>query len=80
MLAIEPEKLLQYSYWSEMSRLPDTPQNRTVLTFVLESTGGKTRLTFRQENFHYEDEYKHANFFWNVVLFMMKKQIETQSC
>src|SRR6266542_4118648 len=28
VLAVEREKLLRYSHWSEMSRLPDLPQNR----------------------------------------------------
>jgi uncharacterized protein YndB with AHSA1/START domain len=77
VLAIEPEKLLRYSHWSQMSRLPDAPHNRTRVTFILEGTENKTRLTVRHENFHYEDEYKHANFFWNVALYTIKKLLET---
>jgi uncharacterized protein YndB with AHSA1/START domain len=76
VLAIEPERLLRYSHWSQMSRLPDAPQNRTLVTFLLEPIEDKTQLTVRHENFHFEDEYKHANFFWNVALYMMKNQIE----
>ena len=77
VLAVEPEKFLRYSHWSEMSRLPDAPQNRTIVTFILEEIDDKTRLTVHHENFHYEDEYKHANFFWNVALYMIKKLLET---
>lgn len=76
VLAIEPEKFLQYSHWSEMTRRPDAPENRTIITFLLEPMEERTRLTFRQENFHSEVEYKHANFFWGVALYMMKNLLE----
>jgi uncharacterized protein YndB with AHSA1/START domain len=76
VLAIEREKFLQYSHWSQMTRLPDLPQNRTVITFILAPMQEKTRLTFRQENFHGEVEYKHANFFWGVALYVMKNLLE----
>lgn len=76
VLAIEREKLLQYTHWSEMTRRPDLPQNRTIITFTLEPIGEKTRLTMHQENFHSEVEYKHANFFWGVALYMMKQLLE----
>jgi hypothetical protein len=39
VLAIEREKLLKYSHWTELSRLPDAPENRTVITFSLDWTG-----------------------------------------
>lgn len=38
--------------------------------------GERTRLTFRQENFQGEGEYKHANFFWGVALYIMKLLLE----
>jgi uncharacterized protein YndB with AHSA1/START domain len=79
VLAIEHEKILQYSHWSEMTRLPDLPQNRTMITFLLDPSDDKTRLTMRQENFHGEVEYKHANFFWGVALYMMKSLLEQQA-
>ena len=72
VLAMERKKFLQYSHWSEMNRLPDVPENRTIMTFTLDLVDEKTRLTFRQENFHSEVEYKHANFFWGVALYIMK--------
>ena len=76
VLAVERGKLLQYSHWSQMTRRPDLPQNRTILTFTLEPLGETTRLTLRQENFHSEVEYKHANFFWGVALHILKKWVE----
>ena len=76
VLAVEREKLLQYSHWSEMARIPDLPENRTIITFFLEPVDEKTRLTMHQENFHNEVEYKHANFFWGVALHVMKNLLE----
>lgn len=76
VIAAERGKILQYSHWSEMSRLPDTPQNRTIFTFLLDWIEDKTRLTMRHENFSSETEYKHSNFFWGVALYMLKNLLE----
>jgi len=76
VLAVEHEKFLQYSHWSEMTRLPDIPQNRTIITFTIQQVDEKTHLTMHQENFHSEVEYKHANFFWGVALHIMKNLLE----
>lgn len=79
VLAVQPGKFLQYSHWSQMTRLPDLPENRTLITFILEPMGEKTHLTMRQENFHSEVEYKHANFFWGVALHVMKNLLEHET-
>ena len=76
ILAVERERLLQYNLWSQASRRPDLPQNRTVVTFTLEWTGGQTRLSIHHEGFHSESEYKHANFFWTVAPEMIRKLVE----
>ena len=76
VLVVEPEKLLQYTRWSEMSRRPDLPQNRTIITFTFGTLDEKTSLAVRHENFNSEVEYKHANFFWGVALHMMKNLLE----
>ena len=73
---VEHEKLLQYSRWSEMSRRPDLPQNRTIITFTLGPLDEKTSLAVRHEHFNSEVEYKHTNFFWGVALHMMKNLLE----
>ncbi len=49
VLAVEHEKLLQYSLWSESSRLADLPQNRTLITVILEGADELTHLTVRHE-------------------------------
>ncbi len=68
VLAVEHEKLLQYSLWSESSRLPDLPQNRTLITFILEGVDEQTRLIVRHEHFYSKVAYQHANFFWGSAL------------
>jgi hypothetical protein len=78
VLAVDREKLLKYSHWTELSRLPDVPENRTVITFSLDSTGEKTRLTVRHEHFHSEAAYQHANFFWGFALTDVKNLLERQ--
>jgi uncharacterized protein YndB with AHSA1/START domain len=76
VLAVEPEKLLKYSHWSGLSRLPDLPQNRTIITLSLDWTGEKTRLTVRHECFYSEAAYKHANYFWSFALNDVKNLLE----
>jgi hypothetical protein len=67
---------LKYSQWNEVSRLPDLPENRTVITFSLDWTGAATRLTVRHENFYSEVAYKHVNFFWGYALTDVKNFLE----
>ena len=77
VITAEQGKILQYSHWSQMTRLPDTPENRTIFTFLLDRVDeNKTRLTMRHENFSSETEYKHSNFFWGVALYMLKNLLE----
>jgi uncharacterized protein YndB with AHSA1/START domain len=68
LLAIEPERSLAYSHWSDLSRLPDIPENRTLVRLTLEWTGEKTRLTVRHEQFYSYEAYGHSNFFWGYAL------------
>lgn len=54
VVAVEREKLLEYSQWAGLSRLPDLPQNRTLITLSLDWSGEKTSLTVRHECFYSE--------------------------
>jgi len=49
LLAFEPGKLLRYSHWSKLWRLPDAPGNRAVMTMRVESDGDATRLSLTHE-------------------------------
>ena len=76
VLQFEPEKILQYTHWSSLSRLPDKPENYTILTFSLAAIDHQTRLAFTASNFPTETIYKHFAFYWNVTLEILKRMIE----
>jgi len=77
VLAVKNEKLLKYSYWSSLSRLPDTPENRSVITLSLDCVGEKTSLSVRHERFHNNAAYKHSNYFWTLALNDVKSLVES---
>jgi uncharacterized protein YndB with AHSA1/START domain len=76
VLAAEPERLLQYSHWAALSQRPDLPENRSVVTLRLEPVGEGTRLTVDHEGIHNQDEYGHANYFWDFALNDVKNLAE----
>jgi uncharacterized protein YndB with AHSA1/START domain len=77
VLAVEDEILLRYSHWSQASRLPDLPENRSMIAFTLDPFQGQTLLTVHHDHFPNEASYKHARFFWNYALHDLKTQLES---
>ena len=77
VLQFEPERALQYSHLSSLSRLPDRPENYAVVAFRLNPPGDQTTLTLTLSNFATESIYKHVAFYWNVTLEVLKQMIET---
>jgi hypothetical protein len=78
VLQFEPEKILQYSHLSSLSRLPDKLENYSILEFRLTSVDTGTALTLTASNFATESIYKHMAFYWNVTLEILKRMIEGQ--
>jgi uncharacterized protein YndB with AHSA1/START domain len=78
VLQFEPEKALQYSHLSSISRLPDWPESYTIMEFELQPNENQTTLTLTLRNFPTESIYKHLTFYWNVTLEILKKMIEEQ--
>lgn len=76
ILKLEKEKVFQYSYWGKLSQLPDSPENYTVIEFVLTSGENKTTLTVTQSNCITYEIYAHWNFYWLVTLDILKKLLE----
>jgi len=76
VLQFELEKILQYNYLSSLSRLPDKPENYSVLEFRLTPMENQTTLTLALSNFPTETIYKHLAFYWNVTLEILKRMIE----
>ena len=67
---------LSYSHLSNVSRLPDIPENYTILEFELTPSGEGTVLTLNIENFPTEVIRKHLEFFWRGTIFKIKKVTE----
>lgn len=78
VLEFEPEKVLSYSHLSSLSRLPNVPENHSILKMELVPDGESTVLTVSAANFPTEAIYKHLAFYWNVTIELLKKFIENQ--
>jgi uncharacterized protein YndB with AHSA1/START domain len=78
VLQFEPEKTLQYSHRSSLSRLPDQPESYSIIGFELEAMEDQTILTLRLSNFPTESIYKHLALYWNVTLEVLKRTVEQQ--
>ncbi len=76
ILQIVPNEILEASYWSSMSGLPDTPENYNSVKYVLEDLGGKTKLTISQDNNPTEEVKTHSENNWKMVLEGLKKIME----
>src|SRR5690242_17360140 len=59
VLAFEPINLLRYTFLSSLSKLPDRPQNYSVIEFTLMPEGDGTKLSLTQSNFVTLTNYKH---------------------
>ena len=51
-----PERLLDTTFWSSLSGVPDTPENYKRVIYQLEPEAGGTRLTVTQDNNATEEE------------------------
>jgi uncharacterized protein YndB with AHSA1/START domain len=78
ILDFKDRKVLKYSHWSRLSRLPDAPGNYSVITMTVEPRGGQTIFSVTHEHFASEAAYKHSNFHWAVTLKFFKEFVESE--
>ncbi len=78
ILQIEPEKILQYTYWSSMSGIENIPENYYTITFELQQEEGETVLTLSNSNIKTENMKEHLTENWKMVLNSIKKLLETK--
>src|SRR6185295_2487504 len=76
ILKIEPEKVLETTYWSSFSGVPDAPENYQTVTYELASEGEKTKLTVMQDNIATAESRDHSQKNWGMVLESLKKLLE----
>lgn len=79
ILRFEPSFVLKYNCWSSLSRHADIPENYSLITFRLMSSGGVTTLVFTQTNFTEDVIFEHFNFYWNTALQLLRKISEGQA-
>jgi uncharacterized protein YndB with AHSA1/START domain len=78
IVALVPDKLLETTYWSSMSGVADSPENYKKVTYKLTPEKTGTRLTITQDNNATEEEQKHSEGNWKMVLDGLKKLVESQ--
>ena len=76
ILQVDPEKLLVSTFWSSVSGLPDTPENYKTITYKLSAEGTGTKITLFQDNNASQEEVKHSEGNWNMVLNALKQLLE----
>lgn len=88
VLRFDPPKFLEYTYWSRLSGLPDTPDSRSIIRMSLDPRDGVTLLTVEQQvppspvkhgdgwEIGPESGWKHVEFYWRMTLPILKGAIE----
>ena len=76
ILQLKPEQRLQYSHFSPLSGHPDQPENYHTVTIELSGEGSQTLVTLTQDNNATEEERKHSEKNWGMMLAGLKKFLE----
>jgi uncharacterized protein YndB with AHSA1/START domain len=88
VIKVQPSSLLQYTYWSRVSGLPDIPQSYSTITMTLEVEGTDTTLTVEQQvppspvrrgkgwEIGEDSGWKHVAFYWRMTLPILKRIVE----
>jgi len=76
ILRFQPERLLEYTYFSSFSKLPDIPENYSTITIELSNKDAQTLLSLTQDNNATEQAREHSEMNWGMVLTGMKKLLE----
>ena len=76
ILKIDPEKKLQYSHYSPLSKLTDKPENYHTVTINLTTKKNKTSITLTQDKNGSEKEQKQSEKNWATMLEGLKDLLE----
>jgi len=77
ILRSDPGACLEYSYWSAYSGLKDSPENYSMVFYVLKEDTSGTVLSLRQEGFANEESHTHADGGWDMVFKGLKDLLES---
>ena len=78
VLECTPYTSLSYSHLSSISRLPDTSENYSVISFNLQAAKEGTMLFVSLHNFPTESIFKHLDFYWRGTIMIIKELVEGQ--
>jgi len=76
ILQLKPERTLQYTHFSPLSGLPDTPDNYHTVTIELSPERRGTRISLSQDNNPTEQDREHSEKNWTSMLAALKKYLE----
>lgn len=76
ILEIDPEKKLQYSHYSPLSKLADKPENYHIVTIDLSIKKNKISITLTQDKNGSEKERKQSEKNWSTMLEGLKDMLE----
>ena len=76
ILELKPERTIQYTHFSPLSGLPDTPENYHTVTIDLSGEGNQTRVSLAQDNNPTEQARDHSQKNWERMLMALKKFLE----
>jgi uncharacterized protein YndB with AHSA1/START domain len=79
VLGFEPNEMLRYSHLSSLSRLPDTPQNHSIVELRLAPVAGGTSVAVALSGFPTESIFKHLDFYWRGTLMILKRFVEQRT-
>jgi uncharacterized protein YndB with AHSA1/START domain len=76
ILRLEPGRRLQYSHFSPLSGLPDSPDNYHTVTIELSQTPPMTHVSLSQDNNATEQAREHSEKNWQIMLANLKRVLE----
>lgn len=79
ILVFEPNERFAYTFWSNLTQLPDTPEHYFTIAFQLTAGGESTTLELLQTNLINEVILKHWELYWNVTLELIRSLAEDQA-
>lgn len=76
IIELEPHHIIQYSHFSPLSGLPDTPENYHTVTVELSREENGTTLSLSQDGNPTEEARNHSQKNWETMLLSLKKLVE----
>jgi uncharacterized protein YndB with AHSA1/START domain len=76
ILDIEKPRLFRYSYYTSFSGLPDTEENRPIISYRFDPVGEGVRMRIGQTNILTKESRDHSEANWRSMLEKIKTKLE----